>query len=72
MLLHHEGAPRPTSSYTSWLTVWRSLVVETTSTSILVKLDRSLHSVLHRVRLLAVIITATAGGIMHVEIGPGW
>ena len=66
---HHEGALRAAS----WLTIWCPLDHAATLAVILVvELDRSLRPVLHRIRLLAVLVAATAGGVMHVEVGSRW
>ena len=66
---HHEGALRAAS----WLTIWRPLDhAATLAVILIVELDRSLRPVLHRVRLLAVLVAATASGVMHVEVGSRW
>ena len=54
----------------SWLAIWCPLDAPTSATVILVQLNRSLGSILHRVGLLAILVAAS--GIMHVKVGSSW
>ena len=66
---HHEWTLRAAS----WLTIGCPLDHGAPLAVILVvELDRSLRSVLHRVRFLAILVTAAARGVMHVEVGSCW